>query len=359
VPIYVVGLNDGTIKEVSQPSEQALRALFQAKGALNPKSIKSVAFFYDKAKAQHARDQMLRFGRERAPRLPGEVRIEATNHCNAHCTFCPRDAMTRPKGFMAMPLFRKIVEECVGLGIKRVALHNYGESLLDKTLAEKVGLAKAVGIPEVGLITNGSLLDEARATALLDAGLDTIDISLDAARKETFEAARVGLHWDEVTANIRTLAALRKARGATKPHLSLSFIYQGDVRDIALFVQEWREVVDALRTSSMHNWARLPQRRGTVYYPCHRPWLTTTILWDGRVSLCCVDLDGQVVLGDLRTQTLAEVWNSLPYVEARRAHLVGTGPGICQTCDLPVMDAPGWLDEMMGPLVLRWPLCLA
>jgi hypothetical protein len=354
MPVYVVGLRDGTIKEVTQPSVQALRALLRAKGAFNENSIKSVAFFYDRAKAVEARQRLLSFGRERAPHLPTSVRIEATNHCNAHCTFCPRDSMLRPKGIMGMPLYRKIVDECAALAIQRVELHNYGESLLDKALPEKVRYAKDRGIRDVWLITNGSLLDEGRATALLDAGLDRIDISLDAGSKETFEATRVGLSYDVVTANVRTLARLRAERGA-KLSIALSFVYQEDVREVSAFVQTWRGVVDDLRLSSKHNWSVLPEKRGVLYYPCHRPWQTTTVLWDGRVSLCCVDLDGQVIVGDLTTQTLAAVWNGDPYKAVRKAHLEGTGPTLCLTCDLPVMDDPKWVEDLAGPLVLVKP----
>ena len=51
-------------------------------------------------------------------------------------------------------------------------------------------------------------------------------------------------------------------------------------------------------------------------YPCYRLWLTFTVLWDGRVSLCCADFDGRHVLGDLNTSSIREIWNAEPYVKA-------------------------------------------
>ena len=56
------------------------------------------------------------------------------------------------------------------------------------------------------------------------------------------------------------------------------------------------------------------------------------MLWDGRVSLCCADFDGRNVFGDLRTSTIAEIWNSPAYRAVRRQHLESGGPG-----DLPVL----------------------
>ena len=60
--------------------------------------------------------------------------------------------------------------------------------------------------------------------------------------------------------------------------------------------------------------------RSDVQYPCYRMWLTFTVLWDGRVSLCCADYDGRNVLGDLRTSTIAEVWKPCACHSCARVH---------------------------------------
>ncbi|MGE5361952.1 MAG: hypothetical protein ACM3NQ_23295, partial [Bacteroidales bacterium] len=66
-------------------------------------------------RAKTVRRLLLARGRDRAP-LPEIVQIEATNHCNASCVFCPRDEMTRKKGIMDMPLFCSVVDQCAQLG---------------------------------------------------------------------------------------------------------------------------------------------------------------------------------------------------------------------------------------------------
>ena len=63
-------------------------------------------------------------------------------------------------------------------------MHNYGEAFVDKQLPAKIAYAKSKGIPEVGVITNGSLLGPDVARAVIEAGLDAINISLDAAGKD-------------------------------------------------------------------------------------------------------------------------------------------------------------------------------
>jgi len=296
--------------------------------------------------AKPVRRLLLHAGRERAPRLPEIVQIESTNLCNAKCVFCPRDLMERQQGIMDMALFRKIVDEASALRIPCVRLHNYGESFIDRQIVEKIRYAKAQGIREVGLISNGSLVTEATARAIVDAGLDVINISVDAAGKETFERTRVGLKYDRVMANSEGLVRARREAGAARPKLILSFVRQDNSADERAFIDTWSRVADKVHVTDLHNWAGTLHVESDVRFPCYRPWLTFTVLWDGRVSLCCADFDGKVILGDLRTSTLAEVWNGDAFRAARRAHLDHGGPDICHACDLPRKDSPLWIKKL-------------
>ena len=286
-------------------------------------------------------------GRDRAKRLPEIVQIESTNLCNAKCVFCPRDEMHRRQGVMDVDLFKKIVDECAALSIKHVRVHNYGEPFLDKQLVEKVRYAKSRRIPEVGMISNGSLITEELARGMVDAGLDAINISVDASGKETFESTRLNLKYDDVLANIRTLVRVRDENPRRKPKLILSFVRQGNTADENAFIHEWRGIADKIHVTDLHNWAGTLNTQSDVRYPCYRPWLTFTVLWDGRVSLCCADFDGRHILGDLRTSTIAEIWNGPAYRDVRRQHLESGGPEICRSCDLPKKDSPLWIKKLI------------
>lgn len=299
------------------------------------------------ANAKPVRRLLLRTGRDRAPHWPDIVQIESTNLCNAKCVFCPRDEMHRRQGVMDFDLFRKVVDECAALGITHVRVHNYGEPFLDRELVEKVRYAKQKGIAEVGMISNGSLITEDIARGMIDAGLDAINISVDAAGKEVFESTRVHLSYDDVTTNIRTLARLRRESGKTHPKLILSFVRQHNSADEAAFIAEWTPIADKIHITDLHNWAGTLNDKTEVNYPCYRLWLTFTVLWDGRVSMCCADFDGRHIFGDLRSQTIAEVWNSPVYRAARRQHLESGGPGICRSCDLPKKDSPLWIKKLL------------
>jgi len=300
-----------------------------------------------RAQAKPVRRLLLATGRDRAPRMPEIVQIESTNICNAKCVFCPRDEMQRRQGIMTVELFRKIVDECADLGITHIRMHNYGEAFMDRKLVEKVRYAKQKGIREVGMISNGSLITEPVARGMIEAGLDAINISVDASGKEVFEATRIGLKYDKVIANIERLLRLRTESGKRRPKLILSFVRQNNSADEAAFIEHWRSIADKIHVTDLHNWAGTLNTESDVNYPCYRPWLTFTVLWDGRVSLCCADFDGKTILGNLNTQTIAEVWNAEPYRNVRREHLESGGPDVCRACDLPRKDSPLWVTKLV------------
>jgi MoaA/NifB/PqqE/SkfB family radical SAM enzyme len=299
-----------------------------------------------RSQAKPIRNLLLATGRERSPILPEIVQIESTNICNAKCVFCPRDDMARKQGIMDMDLFTKVVDECVELGIEHVRMHNYGEPFVDRALVEKVRYAKKKGVPQVGMISNGSLITEEAARGMIEAGLDAINISVDASGKEVFERTRVGLKYDKVIANVERLLALREAAGRRHPKLILSFVRQDNSEDEQAFIERWRARADKIHITDLHNWGGTLNHASDVTYPCYRPWLTFTTLWDGRVSLCCADFDGSTILGDLRTHSIREIWNSDAYRALRREHLRSGGPAICQSCDLPKKDSPLWVSKL-------------
>ena len=296
--------------------------------------------------AKPVRRLLLATGRDRSPILPEIVQIESTNICNAKCVFCPRDEMHRKQGIMSFDLFKKVVDECAELGITHVRVHNYGEPFVDRKLVEKVRYAKQRGIAQVGMISNGSLINEEVARGMIEAGLDAINISVDASGKEVFESTRIGLKYDKVIANIERIVRIRAELGKKRPKLILSFVRQNNSADEQAFIEHWRNIADKIHITDLHNWGGTLNHESDVNYPCYRPWLTFTVLWDGRVSLCCADFDGHTILGDMSTSSIQDIWNAEPYRKARREHLESGGPDVCRSCDLPRKDSPLWVTKL-------------
>lgn len=126
-------------------------------------------------------------------RVVRDLRISVTPRCNYACFYCDPlgDGAPDPIGTISVEDVDVILTAAVELGIESVRFTG-GEPLLRKELPEMVHLAKRVhGIEDVALTTNASLLAR-RLDGLLDAGLDRINVSLDAADAEAFREATGG-----------------------------------------------------------------------------------------------------------------------------------------------------------------------
>ncbi len=76
----------------------------------------------------------------------------------------------------------------------------------------------------VELITNGTLLTEKRARRLIDAGLDTLWVSLDGARPESYEDVRLGAALPKVLENVTRFQRLRGGGHFPKPEIGIAFV---------------------------------------------------------------------------------------------------------------------------------------
>ena len=87
-------------------------------------------------------------------------------------------------------------------------------------------------------------------------------------------------------------------------------------------------------------------------FGCSWPWETLVLTCDGRVVCGCADPYVQRVLGDARTQSMADIWNGAP-IQQLRTDLNGGGSTFCGDCPLklPLGDdqAPAEREIQTGP----------
>ena len=271
--------------------------------------------------------------------LPGpfSVQIQTVDRCNASCRMCPYSFAERPGPPNQMPaeLYERILTELRNARTVRLfALMLQNEPMMDGALAHRIRQAKEIlGTRcHVGIVTNGSMLSARRLEELLQAGIDSIEVSIDAHRRETFEAVRPGLSFARVRENTERLLA---HRGEIR--IVVRFLDQransGEARN---FLQFWAargasvrflpivnragslDEYEALRPSlgTLHRWKgrawELLLRgaaRGAKPAPCTLPFSWLNILWDGRVILCCHDWGPADTIGDLSSESLRDIWD--------------------------------------------------
>lgn len=126
---------------------------------------------------------------DRQGRTIDYVRVSVTDRCDLRCTYCmPETGIERVSmdEILTYEEIERIVRLLAQLGVKKVRLTG-GEPLVRKGLPSLVEKIKAVpGIERVVMTTNGMRLSE-QLPALVSAGLDGVNISLDALDEDVFE----------------------------------------------------------------------------------------------------------------------------------------------------------------------------
>jgi MoaA/NifB/PqqE/SkfB family radical SAM enzyme len=143
-----------------------------------------------------------------------KVYIEPTNRCNLDCRTCMRNVWEEPLGRMEASTFTHIVEGLRSLSpAPLVFFGGLGEPLMHPDIVDMVGQAKSCGSP-VELITNGTLLTRKMSSDLIDAGLDTLWVSLDGATPESYADVRLGATLPRVLENLEGFHEERLIRNA-------------------------------------------------------------------------------------------------------------------------------------------------
>jgi MoaA/NifB/PqqE/SkfB family radical SAM enzyme len=326
----------------------------------------------------------------RATSRPVCVYLETTNRCNLLCTTCPRTyAELEPPADMSWQLFTSIVDQIPGL--QRAVLHGVGEPMLVKNLPKMVRYLKDRGT-YVLFNTNGTVLNDKNGRALIEAGLDELRVSLDAANAKSFRAIRGKDYFGRILKNVRAFRDLQEREGKDRPRVSawltglketiaelpafvevaadigvkevylqrLVFFEQDAVGlarpDQALYEHMTREEAAHLEaatalarshgiTFSASGAASEPGMSlkrhddGSPWALCRRPWTVMYFTANGRALPCCIAPFSQhgyenYTLGDATQQTLQEIWNGADYQSFREALLSDKPPAACANCGL-------------------------
>src|SRR6202050_4328065 len=157
-------------------------------------------------------------GSARPEHEPVCLYLETTNRCNLLCTTCPRTyEELEPPADMSWALFTSIVDQIPNLS--RAVLHGVGEPMLVKNLPRMVRYLKDRGT-YVLFNTNGTVLNERNGRALIEADLDELRVSFDAAPPESYRAIRGKNYFNRILKNVRAFRELQEREGHTKPRVS-------------------------------------------------------------------------------------------------------------------------------------------
>lgn len=153
-----------------------------------------------------------------------KVYLELTTACNLNCAMCVRQVWRDPQGTLSLETFRAIRDGLQTFpDLKRVVIGGYGEPLVHPHLVDIVVQLRALNVG-ITLITNGLLLEPGLAGMLLQAGVDTLVVSLDSMHVQAYRQAGLERGQDQVLDNLQAISTLIRDRGWKLPALGLEFV---------------------------------------------------------------------------------------------------------------------------------------
>ena len=238
-----------------------------------------------------------------------DARIEISNVCNYKCVFCPVHKQMRRREFMSDSLFKLILIRIKGK-YNHITLSGMGEPMLHPHFFEFLEMAKDFRIT---VITNGSKLN--KESLLKMKGVETIRVS-----------------WYDLEEQRKMLNEILPLDRTTKINLYYSPPDVGQYGTVK-FIDDFKDRADMIEVWTLHNWGdafdyRKVQDEKTSCGRINQDTLQVQV--DGTVVMCCLSWDNQLPLGNLKNQTVGEIYEGSLYKRLTSNNFKGL---ICENCE--------------------------
>jgi len=271
--------------------------------------------------------------------------LETCTACNHRCPFCPVSVDPREREVMSQELFESIVDQVVEAGGKGVVvfLSNYNEPTIDPLFEDRCRFLFRRELP-VSVLTNASQFTPERAARLEQAGrFRYIGINLPTLDPDRYQKLHGTRDLSRVLANIDAMRARALAE-------ETAIVVLGDQDEAhRKDVQEIRQRFEPMGWQIRPFRIRSRPASGTfVPEPppkrklkgCElmgsRPFEHLHVTATAKAVLCCQDYYERLTLGDLKTQTVAEVLGGDTMARLRRwTYGVEEAPAdfLCRRCE--------------------------
>lgn len=277
-----------------------------------------------------------------------DMRFEVSTHCNYKCIICPQHKLIRNKEIMSLDLFQFLFDKINAETdqYKNLTFPGMGEPTLDNSLFEKIAYAKKQKPSlTVTFITNASLLTPERWKQYEDLGVTSVRVSFYGNNSATYQkimGVRNGQMFEKVCNN---LLEIIRIKNKTKLFLTMNVVSKEYNVVTDEWIKLWENKVDLVEVWAPHNWVSAVHFRKVQdkkLNSCGRPLNgPLQVQVDGTVNMCCFDYDGHLTLGDLKTQSLKEIFSSPLFKKLVSCHSAGQFEGsklICENCDQRNLD---------------------
>lgn len=239
--------------------------------------------------------------------------FETTTACNSRCITCPMYEITRPKGHMSDALFHKLIKEGKEFGIDYYQPYMNGEYFTSPKAYERLDYMEKEGV-KVWLFTNAELIDVDRLVKYKC--IKRMNCSLNAATKETYDKIMRRPDFERVKRNTENL--IKKAKFKVTVSMVLNAL---NANEVDLFEKMWGKRASIFNYVNYGGARESYSEKDKLVRHCRKVSYTITVLWDGRVNLCCFDYDGKMIFGDLNKDSLGDIYRRRQLIRKRHRNL--------------------------------------
>lgn len=269
---------------------------------------------------------------------PWSMWLDVTNYCNFRCIYCPTGnadmlaGVNRGTGSMSMELIDKVIRDLREMPqLKIIGFYKDGEPLVHPQFTEIVSRFKAAGVSEqLWVKTNGELLD--RHKDLSTCGLDMVGVSVPHVHEEGIYHT-VGRRLDYAK-YVDGVKRLFESDRTFKLYVKIGDWGLTD-EEKDKFYHDFEPISDYCSVEGLHGWTASDRKlllkdRGTVdgvpftkKVVCPLPFYMMSINFDGTVGACNDDWGHFHQLGDVKAQSIKEIWDGDKFKAFRLLHLDG------------------------------------
>ncbi|HAI83735.1 MAG TPA: radical SAM protein [Chitinophagaceae bacterium] len=289
---------------------------------------------------------------------PISISFEPTTSCNLRCPECPSGLreFTRPTGMLQHDFFTETIDQ-IHRKLLYLVFYFQGEPYLNPKFLDMVKYASAKGI-YTATSTNAHYLNDERAKATVESGLDRLIISIDGTTQDVYQSYRVGGKLDKVLEGARNIVKWKKQLNSKKPFVFFQFLVvkpnEHQIEDIKKLAAEIGVDQVRFKTAQVYDYENDPNqliptidkysrykkaKDGTMQIKsglnnhCWRLWSANVITWDGLVVPCCFDKDAMHRLGNLKMQNFTDIWKNDNYQQFRKELMTSRkNIDICANC---------------------------
>lgn len=272
--------------------------------------------------------------------------IDVNTHCNASCVYCPQSTNKRGVNVMPFDLFTKIIDRFDGHNLKWVALHIYGEPLLDPLYRKRVEYLHKKGL-RLHFFTNGSMLSKDLINFLKDKNIfgamfnfPSIDCEewkfMTKLSNQHFARAKEGIEYfiETFTNKLEHLEIV--VNGNTDNHKERTLAVKEHFSKFGnVVVNGWES---NSRAGNLENeYVKSINHQAVKFCGCPRVVNQLHINIEGDVILCCQDYFQEIKLGNILTDKVEDIMNS-ERMKSIRAQIYGSMPMeeslLCHSCTM-------------------------